>query len=132
MNKHLIAALLAIPAMFLAGQAFAQNNGGGWINGTQLNGLPTPGPVFQGTQINGVPTPGPVFQGTQINGVPTPGPALQGTQINGLPTPGPVFQGTQSLGLSAGPIVQGIQASVAPNWSALPASQLTVRLAPAI
>ncbi len=90
MNKHLVASLLAIPAMFLANQAFAQCNscnGGGWINGTQLNGLPTPGPLLQGTQING---------------------------------------------LSAGPIVQAIQASVAPNWSALPASQLSVRLAPAI
>ena len=127
MNKQLIAALLAVPALCAANQAMADFR----LNGTQINGLPTPGPVFQGTQINGVQTPGPILQGTQVNGLPTPGPILQGTQINGLPTPGPILQGTRIDGLSAGPIVQAIQASAAPNWSALPASQLTVRLAPA-
>jgi hypothetical protein len=66
--------------------------------------------------------------GTLVNGVPTPGPLLQGTQINGLPTPGPLLQGARIDGLSAGPVVQAIQSSNAPNWSALPAAQLTVRL----
>ena len=113
MNKQLIAALLAVPALFAANQACSNP----WLNGTHVNGLPTPGPVLQGTRINGLPTPGPILQGTRINGLPTPGPILQGTQVDGL---------------TAGPIVQAIQASAAPNWSALPASRLTVRLAAAI
>ena len=114
MNKHLLAALLVIPAVLSAGHALANP----YINGTQINGLPTPGPVFQGTQINGLPTPGPVFQGAQVNGLPVPGPVFQGTQVNGL--------------LAAGPIVQLIQSqnsATAPNWSALPVSGMTVRLA---
>ncbi len=115
MNKHLLAALLAIPAVLSAGQAMAD-----WkLNGTQTNGLSAPAPDFR-------------LNGTQINGLPVPGPTLQGTQINGLPVPGPTLQGTQINGLSAGPIVQAIQASAAPNWSALPASRMTVRLASAI
>ncbi len=74
----------------------------------------------------------PWLNGTQINGLPIPGPRLNGAQINGLPIPGPRLNGDQVNGLPAGPIVQAIQASAAPNWSALPASQLTVRLVPAI
>ncbi len=113
MNKHLLAAMLTIAAALATGQARAD-----WkLNGTQINGLTALGPWLNGTQINGLPTPGPVLQGTQVNGMPTPGPVLQGTQVSGV---------------SAGPIVQAIQASAAPNWSALPASQLTVRLVPAI
>lgn len=98
MNKQLIAALLAVPALFAANQACSNP----WLNGTHVNGLPTPGPVYQGTRINGLPTPGPILQSTQVDG------------------------------LTAGPIVQAIQASAAPNWSALPASRLTVRLITAI
>lgn len=61
------------------------------------------------------------------------GPVLQGTQLNGLPVPGPILHGTQVDGLLAsGPVVKLIQShatGTAPNWSALPVSQMTVRLA---
>lgn len=124
MKKQLLAALIGTAGLFVASQAFAQHACGSCtigMNGTQLNGLPTPGPVFQGTQINGLPTPGPIFQGTQINGMPTPGPIFQGTQLNGMPAPGPIVQ-----------LIQSQVAERAPNWSGLPVSRMTVRLAPAI
>lgn len=94
MNKMFLTALTAAVTMFATGQAAADFR----LNGTQINGLPAPGPILQGTQVNGLPTPGPILQGTRLDGV------------------------------NAGPVVRAIQAHVAPNWSALPAAQLQVHL----
>ena len=127
MNRHLLAAMLAIPAAFSANYAMAQCSGcdpGVRWNGTQLNGLPTPGPILQGTQINGLPTPGPILQGTQISGIPTPGPILQGIQVDGflvrnLETGSAIFRASYLM-----PATQQ-----APAWSALQVSRMTVHVA---
>jgi len=118
MKKYLLTALLLGGAVF-ANQASADcgRHCGILFNGTQLNGIPSYGPVFQGTQVNGIPTYGPVFQGTQVNGIPTYGPVFQGTQVNGIPTYGPVFQGTQVNGIPTyGPVFQGTQVNGIPTY----------------
>ncbi|MCL1633345.1 hypothetical protein M2650_01620 [Luteimonas sp. SX5] len=108
MNKQLLAALLAIPAVLSAGHASANP----WLNGTQINGLSAPAPDFR-------------LNDTQINGLPVPAAAdiccLNGTQINGLVAPGPIVQ-----------LIQSQSSAAAPNWSALQVSGMTVRLASGI